>query len=349
MEHQVETDTQLKRYLLGELTPEESGRVEERLFLDGDYFQHFKAAEDELIDEYLYGDLSADEQVRFEGHFLKEPGHRESLRVARALRRYLSKKKSPDVEPIRETVRNEPRPSPVTNFFGLLWGRHPALASGLSLAAGLLLLVGVGLWLTGVLQRREVPEPQARRIEPLPSPTALVAERDANDATNRNTTEQPQPSPPNLGATPQRDLAVAPPKTRDDNRRREARTVEPAAPVYVALLIPGGAVRGEGELQRVPLPHGKGVATFQLSLLSETKYLRYRVKLLTGDDHMVKRWTVPKPTSVSGGRVVSVSIPAERLRAQTYKLTLAGVAADGGLRDIATYHFQVEKSAPAPR
>ncbi|HEV3468186.1 MAG TPA: hypothetical protein VG148_02620, partial [Pyrinomonadaceae bacterium] len=123
-------------------------RVEERLFLDAEYFRQLRAAEDELIDEYLYEGLSAGERERFKDTFLTTPERRESLRVARALREYISRNPPPD------PAKNHP--------LGFLFGRAPLLQ--LSLAALALLIVGGLAWLAF---RRAGP--------PGPSPAPSVA------------------------------------------------------------------------------------------------------------------------------------------------------------------------------
>ena len=55
MKYSLEEELILKRFLLGELSPSEQSDIEERLFADPQYFSQFRAAEDDLIDEYLYG------------------------------------------------------------------------------------------------------------------------------------------------------------------------------------------------------------------------------------------------------------------------------------------------------
>ncbi|MBV9211645.1 MAG: hypothetical protein JOZ52_13485, partial [Acidobacteria bacterium] len=83
-----EDDLTFRKYLLEELSPEEQSEVEERLFLNAESFQQLEMVEDELIDDYVYGELSPRERERFDNIFLTTPERRESLRVAQALSRY---------------------------------------------------------------------------------------------------------------------------------------------------------------------------------------------------------------------------------------------------------------------
>jgi hypothetical protein len=161
----------IRRYLLGQLPPEQSKPLEEGLFADGAFYDELCIAEDELIDRYLSGDLPADEREGFETHFLAAPERQKKLRFARALRRYVAAEaarlqadpapanalrtddaaantgeQSPDAE--------APRGRGKWNLFKLLFARRPALA--FSLAAVLLLAVAVS-WVAVRPRPRHVP------------------------------------------------------------------------------------------------------------------------------------------------------------------------------------------------
>lgn len=83
-----EQDT-IRQYLLGQLPQEDSARLEERLLSDSDFFEELLIAEEELIDEYLGGDLSQAERPGFETHFLVAPERQGKLRFGRALHQYM--------------------------------------------------------------------------------------------------------------------------------------------------------------------------------------------------------------------------------------------------------------------
>src|SRR5438552_4138214 len=129
----LENDSMIKRYLLGELTQEGQQQIEERLLRDSDYFEHLQLCEDELVDEYVRGGLPPDEQRRFDDHFLSTPERHEKLRFARALRRYVSA--AVEAEPATTAQRTR-----LQFLSASLRGRHPVMAY--SLAAALLLVLG---------------------------------------------------------------------------------------------------------------------------------------------------------------------------------------------------------------
>jgi hypothetical protein len=60
--------------------------LEDRYFHDDGFFEFCEAMEDELIAQYLRGDLSREESERFEGHYLNSTERRERAEFASAVR-----------------------------------------------------------------------------------------------------------------------------------------------------------------------------------------------------------------------------------------------------------------------
>jgi anti-sigma-K factor RskA len=137
------SEEHVRQYLLGLLPAGEQQPLEERLFTDEDFYEEILIAEDELIDQYLAGQISRPERERFEEYFLTTPERRLKLRFARALRRRVAAGGTRGVEPApgpKETSEEVVRPPSPNNFFRSLW-RNPALAFSLA-AAALLLVLG---------------------------------------------------------------------------------------------------------------------------------------------------------------------------------------------------------------
>ncbi len=82
----------IRRYLLGDVSPEVQRTVEERLLTEESFLEELSSIEEELIHDYVGGDLSADDRERFERHFLSTEDRRRRLRFALALARYTSEK-----------------------------------------------------------------------------------------------------------------------------------------------------------------------------------------------------------------------------------------------------------------
>ncbi len=155
-DHGVEV---LRRYVLGAATEEEAAAIEHEYFGGPDALNRVRAAEDDLIDEYVSGQLKPDEREDFERHYLTTPAHRRRVGVARALRTAASA-----------------RPTPALWRWG--W---PAAAMA---AALIIVVLGVAL----VLRTRSVPEtvavdsPPSATAQPPPPPPPPVPEPVRPDA-----------------------------------------------------------------------------------------------------------------------------------------------------------------------
>src|ERR1039457_904643 len=74
----------LRRYFLGDLPKEERARLEDRYLVDVELFEELLAAENDLIDAYVRGELTEAETQQFEMEYLKSPERRDRLDFARA-------------------------------------------------------------------------------------------------------------------------------------------------------------------------------------------------------------------------------------------------------------------------
>ncbi|HEX7152973.1 MAG TPA: zf-HC2 domain-containing protein [Thermoanaerobaculia bacterium] len=79
------TDQLLRRFLLGQLTDGEHARILEACFLDDNLHARVLAAEDDLIDAYVRGELSAEECARFEERCADTPEKKQRVEFARML------------------------------------------------------------------------------------------------------------------------------------------------------------------------------------------------------------------------------------------------------------------------
>jgi len=135
----------IRQYLLGQALDADRAEVEERLMADDRIYDDLLAIEDELIDEYLGGQLSQVEQQKFEEVFLAAPSRREKLRFARLFRHYIGGEEVTS----SESVKSSPAPVKATNpsikskssFFQF---RNPILA--FSVVVLMVLMLGLFAW-----------------------------------------------------------------------------------------------------------------------------------------------------------------------------------------------------------
>jgi len=130
-------ETLLVRYLLGKLPEEKLAQVEDRAFADGDFRQALEAAEADLIDEYVRGELSESDRPAFEQRFLASPQRRSKVEFAKALA--VAADASPAGTFASSTSRPE-RPS----LISLIRGWTPTLRFAVAFAA-LVCVAGVPL------------------------------------------------------------------------------------------------------------------------------------------------------------------------------------------------------------
>src|SRR5262245_38089139 len=72
----------IRRYLLGELAETDQTSFEQELLGDREKFDQVWAVENELIDQYVRGEMARAERQRFEGHYLASSLHRERVAIA---------------------------------------------------------------------------------------------------------------------------------------------------------------------------------------------------------------------------------------------------------------------------
>lgn len=82
------------RYLLGLLPEGELQKFEAACFRDDSLLEELRATEDELMDDYVNGQLSEQHRRNFERHFLSSDDRRQKLAFAIAMKIYSAKSRS---------------------------------------------------------------------------------------------------------------------------------------------------------------------------------------------------------------------------------------------------------------
>src|SRR5262245_55400900 len=127
-------EAQQVKYLLGHLTEEEQGQVEDRAFGDKDYLSALEATEADLIDAYVRGELSQADRRSFELRFLGVPERRRKVEFARAFATVAA-----------ESETQQSPSSSWQSFLSAFRGWNPAL----QFAAGMAVVICIagGAWL----------------------------------------------------------------------------------------------------------------------------------------------------------------------------------------------------------
>src|ERR1044072_9466848 len=206
MKEDVEQEAELRRYLLGQLTLEEQVLIEQRLFLDSEYAQLAQSVEDDLIDDYVRDDLTEAEREEFGTRFLKG-AYGDDISIAQALDRYLASEVQPAagqvpfITIVGSTKLREARAitkgshdARSVALAPMLWRRRPVL--GLTLAAGVLIILSVIAWIVFQSTRR----PTGERLQaggPETAPTQSASPQPSQQIAGPSGTPQPNKPPSN--------------------------------------------------------------------------------------------------------------------------------------------------------
>jgi chorismate mutase len=337
MELNEKDEIAMKQYLLGELAQPELQQLEERLMTDNETFERLLLLEDELVDEYVRGALTAHEQERFDRHFLSTPDRHQKVRFAGALRKYVSEASVP--EPSASTLPVQRPVSFWQSMVAFLCSQRPVLEW--SLGAALLLIVVGGSWSTVKISRLQNQIEQMRAQQATPQGQTLhlqqqLAElRSRNDQlTNELQREQSE------RATLQQELAAL--KTQGGPGDRPTPQPGPSLPSMVTFALTPGLVRDMGSTKKLSVPPGTKLVQLQLDLPADD-YNKYRAVLQNAEGGEISSQTLPKPKTPDNDDVFHLILPAYILPPGDYSVKLSGINANGDLEDLAKYSFRVVK------
>jgi hypothetical protein len=314
MSGSVEAEISMKQYLLGELAEPQQQELEQGLMTSNECFDRLLVAEDELIDDYLRGTLSAREEEKFDDFFLRAPERRRKLRFFRSLLKYVGANTEDS-----KTIWRWPefltfRPFPHRIIEG-------------SLAAALSLMVLGGSWLTFRIQHLNHLLEQAR------SQTVPAGERDDGQrqlvqllARNDQLTSEVQ-FHKGQRAVLEQEL------TRASALRR-------SSPLMIPFPLISGTVRSGGEMKKVTIPPRADWVQLQLDL-GASDYTSYQAVLQKFEGEGISSWTTPKIKTADDTEAIVLALPAKFLPHGDYVLKLSGIPAVGDPENIGSYTFRV--------
>lgn len=121
----------LREYLLGSLPPNDDAQIEKRRSADPEFDETLSAVEEELIDDYVRGDLTSEEHRQFEKQYLGSSEGRQKIEFAAAFLKSVREGRAPTRPGI-----SPDSPSAHAPLSRMAW--LPA--------AALLLLIGAVMW-----------------------------------------------------------------------------------------------------------------------------------------------------------------------------------------------------------
>ncbi len=295
----------LLKYLLGTLPEEQQVQVEDRALSDAVYREALEAAEADLIDSYVRGELSPSDRRAFEQRFLASPQRRNKVEFARALARVSAEFSGAQAL----------RPNRVFSWHILLsrigtW--NPALQLAGAMAV-LLCVTGVSVLIVqnaGMRSRLSTLEAQRRESE-----NREKALRQQLAEEQARAVQQPKQSPAERSGT---------------------------TPLLASLVFVPGLARAERDVQELALNPSGQLARLEVQLESRDEFPRYRAELRTAaGDEVLIRGNLARYRSAAGFSV-SLDVPATALAPGEYELALKGING-GQASDIGFYYFRVKR------
>jgi hypothetical protein len=341
----------VRKYLLGQLAEGEREWLEERLLTDDEFYETLTAledkVEDELIDEYVEGELTVEGHEHFERLLLSTPQRADKLRLVEDLIAHRVAHRVPVAHAVGGDPRDPaiatppPRPGRVW-VFGFF--KHPLF--GLSSAAALLLVAFCCVWLLVKSNRLEAELAQARaQAQPTPAVDAGLKEqleqlRAHNEELNANLRRAEE----ERIRLEQQASAQFPRNGNAPSLPKKAGQQTPSP--FIATLTLSPAFRGpEG---------GEKIATLTLDRLGAPARLTLNVNDFAPGDYQKVRAVLRKSL---GGEVWSsdtvqvitkrrksravLTLPAGTLSQGQYTVDLEGIDDTGSAEPVGLYSFRI--------
>lgn len=336
MKEVLENERQAIRYLFGELANAERDEFEERLFLDQDMSLLVDNVENDLIDEYVRGELEFDEKRRFEQKFLISESRRERVRLAKVLQTKVFNEKPLQAAPKVSFWQ------PLANFF-----RVPNSVWVGSLAVVLLMIALGGLWLSRPAENSQivkiddnqnVSNQPIKQISPQISPSLIGNSSNsktmANIEPSANTApEKPKPAPlkkqdgkePKPESAPQKPSAAPP---MPEQRR-----------IFAFSLLP---TLRNGENPVLNIPPNTPIVRLRVVHRNQEEFIKYRVEIRNSDGDTIWSQEIPVSRKKSSQPLI-LNVESDTLKPDTYELELLGVTPEGQFEETNFYNFVVRK------
>jgi len=322
----------IKRYLLGELAEAEQTAFEQvlmndrihggerdqteigqaafarELLNDQSKFDQVWAIENELIGNYVRGEMSRADRERFESHYMASPLHRERVAIAELF-----------LTSIDQTTdaRGEVRETPWWSMF--LPRRPQIIFAGASVTALLLLLGAV--W--GLIERTRLTEQIAKIQNETQIESSFLKKREQELALRNKELEK----------------EVVAGRQRSEQMQEELEQLRRQPQPALSFLFNAESVRNGNAPPPPTVPLIKGNARFLMELDGD-EYQSYQVRLQTAEGQEILRKQADKISFGKGRAFAAVTIPTRTLAKGDYVLILSGQTTDGRIEEIDRYFFQ---------
>lgn len=307
--HGKTEDRTLVRYLLGELTEREQGRVEEQIF-NGENYIHLLAVEESLVEDYICGQMEANDRLRFETHYLASPSRRLRMETTKRLYEVLGNARFKAPESYRAEMAVPPAPPRLKER-----PRRSMRPFAMAFACAVLAAGGAWLGIQNHRLRTQTAQLQSEMRAMRESQQTLLARQDLRTqelmAELHTVQERSQPA------------------------------IEPAIAEIVPVLAlrPADVLRDGGgtERPRLTIPRNATRVQLQLEYPATARHQRLQAVIESVEGKVILRRSV---STRSPGRA-NLVLSAQLFATNDYILTLKVPAAGTQSEEIADYQFTV--------
>ncbi|HWX39780.1 MAG TPA: hypothetical protein VN345_01400 [Blastocatellia bacterium] len=304
----------IRRYLLGDLGEEDRLEVETLLLEDGTAFDQVAAIEEELIDEYVRGGLSAAERRNLESGFLSSRQGALLADLSRNLDLHASRRPSGG---LRSFLRNRLLVALQTEI------AVPRYTLALASLAILLIVGGFG-WYIRRIQTRNVGGVSEQELR-----EQVTLEQARNEKLAEDLAREQQ-----LRTSTEQELTAL----RSGNRN-DLPTGPSGGGTLIAQLFPGSTRGPGGARKKIVLTASTVRVSFQLDLAGDT-HGSYQATVDGGHGQQVLADRL-QPRRVDGRKVVILNLPASRLSPGNYGIVLSGQGPNVQYEPAEEYSFSV--------
>ena len=336
MSEQTFDQQAVTQYLLGALPEAETEQMDQLSVTDAEFAEALQAAEKDLVDAYVQGELTGAALEQFKSQYLASPLRREKVKFAQVFRVFAEQNAGTRVAEIQaeSPAKSATERKGAAWFSGLsaFFAPRFALRWGLTVAALALLIAGSWLAFENMRLRQQMSQTQARREVLLRREQDLLQELEGQRTAN---------------AAAEQELArVRAERERLEQelrkRKGEPQTSSSAEPSIAAFIL-APQMRGAGQVPAVSIPAKTDNVAMQLKL-EPNDYPAYRVALLDQANKQTL-WRSGKlnARATEAGKTLSVRFRADLLKPQAYLLRVTGVSASGASETVGDYPFKVVK------
>lgn len=343
-----EGDAPIRRYLLGTLAPAERQQVEVRLLIDDEFHEQVGLIEDELIDEYLYGELSENDRQKL-GEILRSgPLQQRKLQLAEDLGAYLVSAGGVRGKPA--AVKRGKNSSWWQSLLDSLRFRNPVVGFSLTLALLLSLLGGVAI----LFKVRQL-EAQLVALEAAQQPTTQGREQELqrqleqqNARVNELTAELQRAQEQHA----QPDDEVATPKSPErlpstiTNGKRAPTTTPLTASIFLSFTQSRGAGPGPEKPLEIESGTTQAELILNLDMVNPASYKSLKAEVYEVDGPLIGSTSKFSRRKSGSGNQLVLRLPASRFRTGEYRLVLSGLTQGGQEQPIGISHFRVNVKTP---